>query len=39
MSQRLLDANQRLLDVTSDPLERARWLQDRVVLLVTVVPQ
>ena len=33
MSQRLLDANQRLLEATGDPLERARCLQDRVVLL------
>jgi tetratricopeptide (TPR) repeat protein len=33
MSQRLLDANQSLLAATSDPLERARRLQDRVVLL------
>lgn len=33
MSQRLLLANQRLVDAAPDPLARARHLQDRVVLL------
>ncbi|HQR22508.1 MAG TPA: hypothetical protein PLE54_19925 [Burkholderiaceae bacterium] len=33
MSQRLLANNQKLVDTARDPLERARRLQDRVVLL------
>jgi tetratricopeptide (TPR) repeat protein len=33
MSQRLLSANQNLVEAARDPLERARRLQDRVVLL------
>jgi len=33
MSQRLLAANQKLVDAASNPLERARHLQDRIVLL------
>jgi len=36
MSQRVLAANQRLVDAARDPLERVRRLQDRVVLLARV---